>query len=107
MKKIYLYIIFIFLYSQASFADLIKPNNEIEPTKVVVIQLSGLKNNDSPSRNYGIKQTWEFAHPSNKKYTGPLSKFITLLQSESYKMLINHLDSEIVEVFKSANKYGF
>ena len=107
MKKIYLYIIFIFLYSQASFADLIKPNNEIDPTKVVVIQLSGLKNNDSPSRNYGIKQTWEFAHPSNKKYTGPLSKFINLLQSESYKMLINHLDSEIVEVFKSANKYGF
>ena len=107
MKKIYLYIIFIFLYSQASFADLIKPNTEIEPTKVGDIQRSGLKNNDSPSRNYGIKQTWEFAHPSNKKYTGPLSKFITLLQSESYKMLINHLDSEIVEVFKSANKYGF
>ncbi len=106
MKKIYLYIILIF-YSQVSFADLIKPSNEIDPAKVVYIQLSGLKNNDSPSKNYGIQQTWEFAHPSNKKYTGPLPKFINLLQSETYKMLINHLDNEIIQVFKSVNKYGF
>ena len=106
MKKIYLYIILIF-YSQVSFADLIKPSNEIDPAKVVYIQLSGLKNNDSPSKNYGIQQTWEFAHPSNKKYTGPLPKFINLLQSEKYKMLINHLDNEIIQVFKSVNKYGF
>ena len=56
---------------------------------------------------YGIKQTWEFAHPSNKKYTGPLSRFVNLLKSETYKMLINHLDSEIIEVFKSSNQYGF
>ena len=88
-------------------AELIKPNIEIKPDQVVQIQLNGLMKNDDPSLDYGIKQTWEFAHPSNKKYTGPLPKFINLLKSESYKMLINHLDSEIIEVFKSSNQYGF
>ena len=88
-------------------AELIKPNIEIEPDQVVQIQLNGLMNNDKPNQDYGIKQTWEFAHPSNKKYTGPLPRFINLLKSESYKMLINHLDSEIIEVFKSSNQYGF
>ena len=88
-------------------AELIKPNIEIEPDQVVQIQLNGLMNNDKPNQDYGIKQTWEFAHPLNKKYTGPLPRFINLLKSESYKMLINHLDSEIIEVFKSSNQYGF
>ena len=88
-------------------AELIKPNIEIKPDQVVQIQLNGLMKNDEPNLDNGIKQTWEFAHPLNKKYTGPLARFINLLKSESYKMLINHLDSEIIEVFKSSNQYGF
>jgi len=88
-------------------ADLIKPNVEIKPDQVVKIQLNSLMNNNQPNIDDGIKQTWEFAHPSNKKYTGPLPKFINLLKSDTYKMLINHLDSEITEVFKSNNQYGF
>ena len=107
MKKIFLSTIIILLNISISFAELIKPNIEIDPVKVVNIQLNGLMNNDNPYKNHGIKQTWEFAHPSNKKYTGPLKKFINLLQGENYKMLLNHLDNEIIEVFKSANKYGF
>ncbi len=107
MKKIISYAIFILLNISVASAELIKPSIEIEPAKVVNIQLSGLMKNDNPSKNHGIKQTWEFAHPSNKKYTGPLPKFINLLQSESYKMLLNHLDNEITEVFKSINRYGF
>ena len=107
MKKIISYAIFILLNISVVSAELIKPSIEIEPAKVVNIQLSGLMKNDNPSKNHGIKQTWEFAHPSNKKYTGPLPKFINLLQSESYKMLLNHLDNEITEVFKSINRYGF
>ena len=86
---------------------LIKPNNNIEPQQVVKIQLSGLMNNDNPNIDNGIKQTWEFAHPSNKKYTGPLSSFINLLKGENYKMLLNHLESEIIKVFESNNRYGF
>jgi len=107
MKKIISYAIFFLLNISVASAELIKPSIEIDPAKVVNIQLSGLMKNDNPSKNHGIKQTWEFAHPANKKYTGPLPKFINLLQSESYKMLLNHLDNEITEVFKSINRYGF
>ena len=107
MKKIISYAIFILLNISVVSAELIKPSIEIEPAKVVNIQLSGLMKNDNPSKNHGIKQTWEFAHPANKKYTGPLPKFINLLKSESYKMLLNHLDNEIIEVFNSINRYGF
>ena len=95
------------IFIVAAKADLTKPNINIEPYQVVKIQLTGLMNNDEPNVDDGIKQTWEFAHPSNKKYTGPLPKFINLLKSENYKMLLNHLDSEIIEVFKSNNRYGF
>ncbi len=88
-------------------ADLIKPNTVIDPEQVVLIQLNGLKKNDVPNLDNGIKQTWEFAHPTNKKYTGPLSKFTNMIKSESYKMLLNHIDNQIVEIFNSNKKYGF
>ena len=105
----YLFIIFVLaiMFIVTAKADLTKPNNTIEPYLVVKIQLKGLMNNDTPNKNSGIEQTWEFAHPANKKYTGPLLKFINLLNSESYKMLLNHIENEIIEVFKSDNRYGF
>ena len=97
---IYLILIFVFavMFIVTTKADVIKPNNGIEPYQVVKIQLRSLKNNDDPFKNAGIEQTWEFAHPNNKKYTGPLEKFKTLLSSESYKMLLNHIDHNIVEL---------
>jgi len=106
---IYLMIIYFFavMFIVTAKAELIKPKIGIEPNQVVKIQLNGLMNNDEPNLDDGIRQTWEFAHPSNKKYTGPLPRFINLLKSETYKMLINHLENEIIEVFKSNNQYGF
>jgi|TARA_B110000438_G_scaffold90270_1_gene89759 hypothetical protein len=79
-------------------AELIKPNIDIEPFQVVKIQLKSLKNNDDPKKDSGILQTWEFAHPNNQKYTGPLEKFTTMLKGQSYKMLLNHLDHKIALV---------
>ena len=107
MKKIILYTTFTLLNISVSFADLIKPSIEIDPVKVISIQLEGLMNNDKPNKDHGIKQTWEFAHPSNKEYSGTLPRFISLIKSENYKMLINHLDSKIIEIFQSDKKYGF
>ena len=107
---IYLIVIFfmaiMFIVTTAK-ADLIKPNTVIEPDQVVLIQLNGLKKNDEPNIDNGIKQTWEFAHPSNKKYTGPLPKFTNMLKGKSYQMLLNHIDNRIVEAFRSNNQYGF
>ena len=105
----YLFIIFVLaiMFIVTAKADLTKPNNTIKPYQVVKIQLKSLMNNDIPNKNNGIEQTWEFAHPSNKKYTGPLPKFVNLLNSKIYKVLLNHIENEIIEVFKSNNRYGF
>ena len=98
MKKFLIIFFIVIIISTNASADLVKPNNGIEPYQVVKIQLRSLKNNDEPFKNAGIEQTWEFAHPNNKKFTGPLEKFKILLSSESYKMLLNHIDHKIVEV---------
>ena len=53
-------------------ADLINPSSLIKPKEVVQIQLAGLMKNDNKFKDSGIEQTWNFAHPENKKNTGPL-----------------------------------
>ena len=102
MKKNFLFIIFILFNFSHAFADLIKPNIEIEPKKVVKIQLSALMKNDNPYKDSGIIQTWEFAHPNNQKITGPLEKFKNMIKTDSYSMLINHSNHEILEVYMSS-----
>ena len=56
-----------------------------------------MQKNDSPSVDNGIEQTWEFAHPSNKEITGPLDRFKTMLKGKSYKILLDHLDHEVIQ----------
>ena len=92
-----------FFLSTFSHADLIKPNNGIEPYQVVKIQLRSLKKNDVPSKDNGIEQTWEFAHPNNQKNTGPLPRFKTMLKSNSYQVLLNHLEHKVLEVKTTEN----
>ena len=95
---IYKVILIILFASSISYADLVKPNNGIEPFQVVKIQLRGLKQNDKPKKDNGIEQTWEFAHPNNQKNTGPLDRFKTMIKGKSYGMLLNHLDHKVVEI---------
>ena len=96
-SKIY-FLIISFLITLNANAELVKPNNGIEPYQVVKIQLRILKKNDDPKKDNGIKQTWEFAHPSNQKNTGPLNRFKTMIKGKSYRMLLNHLDHKVIEV---------
>ena len=86
-----------FFYSTFSAAETIKPDVKIDPYQVVIIQLNSLKNNDKPIIDSGIEQTWEFAHPDNKINTGPLEKFKKMIKGDAYKMLLNHLDHEIIQ----------
>ena len=72
-------------FTSPSFAELVKPNNGIEPYLVVKIQLRSLKQNDNPKKDNGIEQTWEFAHPNNQKNTGPLDRFKTMIKGKSYE----------------------
>ena len=102
MKTIFKRFFLIFLlFSNMLHAEIIKPNNGIEPYQVVKIQLRGLMENDKPQIDTGIEQTWEFAHPQNQKYTGPLENFKSMIKGDSYSMLIDHLDHEVIEVYKN------
>ena len=78
-------------------ADLIKPRSDIKPAEVIKIQLNGLQKNDDNYKDSGIEQTWNFAHPNNKKNTGPLLNFKMMIKGRSYQMLLNHVSHTITE----------
>ena len=99
IKLLKLSLIVFFLKLSFLNAEILKPSIEINPVQVVKIQLDGLMKNDSPYKDKGIEQTWEFAHPNNKKFTGPLNKFKEMIKGESYKMLIDHENHEVKEIF--------
>ena len=91
-------ITFIILFSTSLLAELLKPTPEINPEEVVKIQLSSLMNNDEPYLNAGIEQTWEFAHPSNRAFTGPIQRFTQMMYAPSYAVMLDHKKHEIIEV---------
>ena len=100
--KFFLKFVLIFLILlKPSLADIQKPSVEIEPERVIKIQLSALMKNDNPYKDRGIIQTWEFAHPDNQKMTGPLERFKNMIKTDSYSMLLNHSNHEISEVYMS------
>ena len=99
-------LISLLMWGSAS-SEILKPNETIIPKKVVKIQLDGLKKNDSGYKDQGIEQTWEFSHPTNKIFTGPLDRFKEMIKGDSYKMLLNHKDHKINQVFADENKVIF
>ena len=101
MKIIIKVLLLLLMNISFSNAELLKPNNSISPKKVVSIQLTGLKDNDREYKDSGIEQTWNFAHPNNKRVTGPLDNFKRMIKSDSYQMMINHLSHTITEIGSS------
>ena len=91
-------ITFIILFSTSLLAELLKPKPEINPEEVVKIQLSSLMNNNKPYLNAGIEQTWEFAHPSNRAFTGPIQRFTQMMYAPSYAVMLDHKKHDIIEV---------
>ena len=96
-------VILFFSNFSLSKADLLIPNNSILPAEVIKIQLTALMNNDKEFEDSGIEQTWNFAHPNNKKNTGPLPNFKMMIKGNSYEMLLNHLGHTITELGSSDN----
>tara|TARA_B100000029_G_C16963692_1_gene737269 strand:- start:77 stop:574 length:498 start_codon:yes stop_codon:yes gene_type:complete len=97
-------IIFLILSSYSN-AELLNPKNTISPKEVVKIQLIGLQQNDLEYKDSGIEQTWNFAHPDNKRVTGPLNNFKKMIKGASYQMMINHLSHTITEL-RSNDKWA-
>ncbi len=106
LKKLHLtFSVVLFFFLNISFlkADLLIPNNSILPAEVVKIQLVALMDNDKKYEDSGIEQTWNFAHPTNKKNTGPLPNFKMMIKGNSYQMLINHISHTVTELGSSDN----
>ena len=106
LKKLHLtfsVVLFFFFNISLLKADLLIPNNSILPAEVVKIQLVALMNNDKKFEDSGIEQTWNFAHPNNKKNTGPLPNFKMMIKGNSYQMLINHISHTVTELGSSDN----
>ena len=77
----------------ASASDALDPM--ISPEAAVHIQLHALQNNDVPRPDSGIRKTWAFAHPDNKRMTGPLPKFMAMIKQPAYAMLLNHQNHDV------------
>ena len=102
LKKILILLILILLNTSV-YAELTEPNKRLEPYDVVKIQLEALKNNNKDDN--GIKQTWLFAHPDNKKITGPYERFRIMIYGQQYKFLLNHSSHKINLITNSPNRF--
>ena len=83
LQIIFKVLFFISIFLSSSNAEILKPSRDIKPSEVVKIQLSGLQKNDLEFEDSGIEQTWNFAHPNNKKVTGPLPNFKMMIKGDS------------------------
>ena len=92
VKWFFLFSFFVlFAGVNARATEFILPSSDLSAQEVVEIQLLGLQSGktDKPA---GIEQVWIFAHPDNKRATGPLQKFATLFDTPSYAPLLGHLN---------------
>ena len=101
LQIIFKVLFFVSFFLNSSNAEILKPNSNIKPSEVVKIQLSGLQKNDLDFKDSGIEQTWNFAHPNNKKVTGPLPNFKRMIKGDSYQMMLDHLSHTITELGSS------
>jgi hypothetical protein len=106
LKK-YLIFIIVFSFTNLLHADIIKPAENLTAFDVVKIQLNALQNNNKISKNSGIKQTWVFAHPENKKFTGPYGRFEKMLLGNQYNFLLNHDSHRINLITKSKDTFVY
>ena len=107
LQVIFNFLVIFLISISISKAEILKPNSNIKPSEVVKIQLLGLQKNNDGFEDSGIEQTWNFAHPNNKKATGPLDKFKRMIKGNNYQMMINHISHTITEIRGSDNMVQF
>ena len=104
----YLFIIFtlFFVIKNDKVFSNVLPNDIFSASEVIEIQMSALQTN-SASNNEGIYQCWLFAHPENKKYTGPFPNFMNMITNTQYKILLNSLKFKTKLLSKDNNVAKF
>jgi hypothetical protein len=106
MRTTALTLALLLLAVSARAADLLAPDPALSPAEVVGIQLDALQANEAGT-DAGITQTWAFAHPDNKRVTGPLPRFAQMIRSPQYQMLLNHRSHEVREVSRTDEEAVF
>jgi len=91
MRKSLIFIIFLCCeHVLAGDLSKTKPHPSLSPKDVAKIIMNALRKNDQPSKNNGVKVTFSFASPRNRQNTGPLERFNLMIQSKTYRPMINH-----------------
>ena len=104
LKKLLVILVFILFFKDLQ-ANQIIPSEKLSPYDVVKIQLDALKKNNE--KDDGIKLTWLFAHPDNKKITGPYERFRIMIYGQQYQQLLNHDSHSINLIMNTPDKYIF
>ena len=102
LKKLFFTILLVLFFNNLQ-ASPLKPNENLLPYDVVKIQLNALKKNNK--NDDGIKLTWLFAHPDNKKITGPYERFKIMIYGQQYRQLLNHSSHKIDLIMNTPNKH--
>ena len=79
-------------------SSLIMPSPSLLPEDVVAIQLLGLQLTKGDSSSLEMRQVWAFAHPYNKRMTGPLPRFARLFDLPAYRPLLGHKSHQILRL---------
>ena len=74
--------------NEFKFSRSLMPSAKLTPAQVVQIQLEALRRNDEQNR--GIEVAFRFASPNNKLQTGPLPRFISMIQQRPYSLMLEY-----------------
>jgi len=80
-----------------------RPSPDLSPKDVVRLQVEALGDNDTPYEDAGIEAAFRFASPANKRATGPLNRFRTLFDIETYRPMIDHVGAQYSDVQVDGN----
>jgi hypothetical protein len=107
MKYLLMLTLSLFIFNNNKTLSDVMPNDIFTAIEVVELQMTSLQTN-SEMNNAGIYQCWLFAHPENKKYTGPFSNFKRMIADTSYKILLNSLKfkTKLLSKDKKIAKYS-
>ena len=98
-------VLLLFLNFNKVYSDVL-PNDMFSSTEVVELQMTSLQTN-SKNNNSGIYQCWLFAHPENKKFTGPYERFEKMLLGNQYNYLLNHASHRIKLIMNTKDSYVY
>lgn len=72
------------------------PSPDLTPREVVQIQLHAFGNNNGEDE--GIEIGFRFASPGNRRRTGPLSRFASMLKGPAYGLMLEHDRAEYAQL---------